>query len=142
MGNPFVHLDLSTSDVAGAKKFYKSVFDWKFNDVPEMNWTGIDVGKGTGGGMGPVQDPGQPPSWTAYVEVADVKATMAKAKKAGANVMVEYMSLGEMGSIGVFADPQGAVCGVYAPAKKPAKKAAAKPAAKAKKPAKKAGKKK
>jgi hypothetical protein len=94
--------------------------------------------------------PGVPPHWLPYVEVADVKKTIAKAKKLGATIMLEFMALGEMGSIGVFADPAGAPIGVWAPgaaapapaskkgaAKKPAAKKAGAPAKKApaKKPA-------
>ena len=45
MGNPFVHIELSTDDVAKAKKFYKSVFDWKLSDIPKMGYTMLDVGK-------------------------------------------------------------------------------------------------
>jgi hypothetical protein len=37
MGNPFVHLDLTTGDVAAAKAFYGAIFDWKFEDFPAMN---------------------------------------------------------------------------------------------------------
>ncbi len=148
MGNPFVHLDLSADDPAAAKKFYKSVFDWKFKDFPEMNWSGIDVGEGTGGGIGTKQMPNQPTAWTAYVGVKDVKKTIAKAAAAGAQIIVPYMEVGAMGALGVFADPQGAILGVWesraqpAP-KKPAKKAAKKPAKKAaaKKPAAKKAKK-
>ncbi len=141
MGNPFVHLELSTSDVSAAKKFYKKVFDWKFIDNKQMNWTGIDVGKGVGGGMGPINMPGQPTAWTAYVDVASVKKTVAKAEKAGAKVLVPFMPIGEMGAIGVFVDPQGAAIGVYETSKKPAAKKAAKKAA-PKKAAKKAAPKK
>ena len=54
MGNPFVHLDLTTGDVAAAKKFYGAIFDWQFEDFPAMNWTGIRVGDGVGGGLGVV----------------------------------------------------------------------------------------
>ncbi|MFO0550659.1 MAG: VOC family protein [Polyangiaceae bacterium] len=140
MGNPFVHIDLATSDVAAAKAFYKKVFDWKFNYNKEMDWTGIDVGQGVGGGMGPINTPGQPPAWTAYVDVASVKKTIAKAEKAGAKVVLPYMPIGEMGAIGVFIDPQGATIGVWESTPKPAASAPAadKPAAKkaaAKKPA-------
>jgi predicted enzyme related to lactoylglutathione lyase len=142
MGNPFVHLDLATGDLAAAKKFYKTIFDWKLRDMPAMGgYVGIDVGKGVGGGMGGKQDPNMPTSWTAYVGVADVKKTMAKAAAAGAQVIVDYMPIGDMGALGVFVDPTGATLGVWEEAKKKpaAKKAAArKPAAKqkaAKKPA-------
>lgn len=144
MGNPFVHLELATSDVAAAQKFYKKVFDWKFVHNKEMNWTGIQVGEGVGGGMGPINMPGQPVAWTAYVDVASVKKTVAKAEKNGAKIMLPYMPIGDMGAIGVFLDPQGAVIGVWESAKKKpaAKKAAAKKAAPKKAAAKKAAPKK
>lgn len=150
MGNPFVHLDLSCDDVAAAKAFYRRVFDWKFTEFPEMKWTGIGVGEGVGGGMGAKSAPHEPTAWTPYVDVADVKQTIAKAQKAGAKIVVPFMQVGEMGSLGVFIDPQGATIGVWQtakPAKKagaakktaaPGKKSATKPVKKpAKKPAKK-----
>jgi hypothetical protein len=51
MANPFVHVELQTQDLSKAKKFYKSLFDWKLQDIPKMDYTMVDVGKGTGGGM-------------------------------------------------------------------------------------------
>jgi len=143
MANPFCHIELSTTDVGKAQKFYKGLFDWAYKPMPAMDYVGISVGPGTGGGMQKLQTPGAPPHWLPYVEVADVKKTVAKAKKLGATIMLEFMSLGDMGSIGVFSDPAGAAIGVWAPGPAakapPAKKAAAKkPAAKkaaAKKPA-------
>lgn len=142
MGNPFVHLDLSADDVGAAKAFYGSVFNWKFQDFPDMGgWTGIDVGKGVGGGMGKKQMPGSPTAWTAYVEVDDIHATMAKAQSAGATVIVPFMPVGEMGSLGVFVDPQGATIGIWQPTKKPVVRKAAKKAAKKKVAKKKAAKK-
>jgi len=131
MGNPFVHLDLSTDDPVAAKKFYKTVFDWKFKEFPEMKWTGIDVGTGVGGGIGGKNMASQPTAWTAYVDVADVKKTIAKAKKAGATIVVPFMQVGAMGALGVFVDPQGATIGVWQaapPAPAPKKKTAAKKA--------------
>jgi uncharacterized protein len=122
MGNPFVHLDLSTDDVSAAKKFYKSVFDWKFTEFPDMKWTGIGVGKGVGGGMAGKNMPNQPTAWTPYVDVTDVKKTIAKAKKAGATIVVPFMPVGDMGCLGVFVDPQGATIGVWQTVKKRAPK--------------------
>jgi uncharacterized protein len=141
MGNPFVHCELSTDDVGAASKFYKSIFDWKLQDLgPSMgNYVMIDLGlKDSGGGITPKMSPQQPTGWLSYVEVASVKDTMEKAEKAGAKVMVAYQEIGGMGAIGVFIDPQGAALGLWERAKQPAKKAAKKKAA----PKKKAGKKK
>lgn len=134
MGNPFAHLELSTDDVAKAKKFYKSVFDWKMEDMPAMNYTMVGVGKGTGGGITKKMMAGQPTAWLPYVEVADVKKSVAKAKKGGATILVEFQDIGDMGAIGVFMDPTGGAIGVWEKAKKKAapKKKAAKKAAKKK----------
>jgi len=134
MANAFVHTELSVDDVAAAKKFYKSLFNWKLQDLgPSMgNYVMIDVGsKTSGGGISPKMSPTQPTGWLSYVEVDSVKATMAKAVKAGATVVVAYEEIGEMGAIGVFVDPQGATLGIWEKAKPAPKKAAAKkPAAK------------
>jgi hypothetical protein len=142
MGNPFVHIELAADDVGGAKKFYKAVFDWKLEDMPGMDYTMLDVGKGTGGGMTAKQMPGQPTTWLPYVAVASVDATLGKAEKAGAKILLPRHPIGEMGAIGVFMDPQGGALGVWEMAAKaaPKKKAAAKKKAAPKKAAKKKGK--
>jgi uncharacterized protein len=149
MPNPFAHVELTTDDVKKAKKFYASVFAWKLDDLPAMAYTMIDVSGGVGGGLQKKQMPEQPTAWLPYVQVDDVKATMAKVSKAGGKVMLDYQEVGEMGAIGIFTDPQGATLGVWAampgaavessppptnkPVDKTRKKAPAKPAAPAKK---------
>jgi len=140
MGNHFVHMELSTGDVATAKKFYKHLFDWKLNELgPEMgNYTLIDTGsKTSGGGLSGKMSPEQPTAWLVYAEVASVKKTIEKAEKAGAKTMLAYQEIPDNGAIGVFIDPTGAAFGVW---EKPKKAPARKSAKKAKKSAKKAKK--
>jgi predicted enzyme related to lactoylglutathione lyase len=153
MPNPFAHIELSTDDVKKAKKFYQAVFAWKLTDMPAMAYTMIDVGGGVGGGMQNKPMPDAPTAWLPYVQVDDVKATMAKALKGGGSAVLPFQEIGEMGAIGIFVDPAGAMLGLWEsksppaapppPAKKapaPAKKKA--PAKKAAAPAKKASAKK
>ena len=122
MPNAFVHIELNTDDLSKAKKFYKSLFKWKLGAMGP-GYTGIDVGKGgTGGGMQKKPMPEAPTLWLPYVEVDDVKKTVAKARKLGANIQVDYMEVGDMGAIGVFVDPTGAPIGVWQTAKKKTKK--------------------
>ena len=143
MGNAFCHIELNTGDVAAAKAFYKKIFDWKLSDMPmgTMTYTMLDVGKGVGGGMMQKMAPEHPTQWVSYVEVASVRATIAKARDAGATVLVEYQPIPGTGAIGLFMDPSGAWLGLWEPAAKPAiaptkaKAAAAKKPAPAKKPA-------
>jgi len=114
MPNPFAHIELTTADLKAAQKFYSKVFGWKLKDVPGMNYTMIDVGGGTGGGMQLKPMPEAPTGWMPYVQVDDVKASVAKATKAGAMPLLPYQDIGDMGAIGVFSDPTGAVIGVNA----------------------------
>ena len=144
MPNAFAHIELNTDDVQKAKKFYKALFDWKIRDIPAMRYTLIDVGGGTGGGMQQKPMPEAPTAWLPYVQVDDVKKTIARAQKAGATIALDYMDIGDMGAIGVFIDPSGAALGVWqtgqAVTKKASKKkAGAKKAAAKKAPSKKTG---
>jgi hypothetical protein len=138
MANPFAHIELTTSDQEGAKKFYKKLFDWKLKDMPmgpEGVYTMIDVGKGTGGGMQSKPMPEAPVTWLPYVEVDDVNKTLEKVEKHGGKVILPYHDIGDMGAIGVFSDPAGAMLGIWSlskPKKKPKKEKAEK--AKAEKP--------
>jgi hypothetical protein len=132
MPNAFAHIELNTDDVAKAKKFYKSLFQWKLGAMGP-DYTMIDVGKGTGGGMQKMAMSGVPAMWLPYVEVIDVKKTIAKARKLGAGIQVEHMDIGEMGTIGVFTDPSGASIGVWAQKAKPAKRKPAKTSTKSSK---------
>ncbi|MGV8894673.1 MAG: VOC family protein [Burkholderiaceae bacterium] len=112
MANPFVHIELHTSDLAKAKAFYSQLFDWKLEDVatPEdgVPYTMINVGGGTGGGMMTNPAPHAPSHWQAFVGVDDIKASTEKAKSLGATVVQEVMDIGEHGWISVIVDPTGA----------------------------------
>ena len=128
MGNPFAHIELTTSDLGAAKKFYKKMFDWKLSDMPMGTggvYTMIRPGKGPGGGMQAQPMPEAPVTWLPYVEVADVKRALAKAEKGGAKIILPVMDIGKNGIIGIFVDPAGAMLGVWSPGK-PAKKSAKK----------------
>jgi uncharacterized protein len=132
MGNPFAHIELTTSDLGAAKKFYKKLFDWKLSDMPMGTggvYTMIAPGKGPGGGMQAQPMPEAPVTWLPYVEVADVKRALAKAEKGGAKIILPVMDIGKNGIIGIFVDPAGAMLGVWSkakPGKKSAKKASKK----------------
>lgn len=115
MANPFVHVELNTTDVAKAKSFYGKLFDWKLEDVPmpEGSYTMIQVGEGTGGGLMKHPIPGAPSAWLAYVLVDDVQATTSKAKSLGATVMKDVTEVMGMGWFSIITDPTGAVLGVW-----------------------------
>ncbi len=108
MANPFVHVELNTTDVAKAKMFYGKLFDWKLKDIPmpEGSYTMIEVGGGTGGGLMKHPIPGAPSAWLAYVLVDDVKAATRKAKSLGATVMKDATEVTGMGWFSIITDAE------------------------------------
>jgi len=117
MANPFVHVELNTTDVAKAKNFYGKLFGWKLEDV-EMEggaYTMIKVGEGTGGGIIKHPVPGAPSAWLAYVLVDDIGAATQKAKSLGAKVMKDVTEVKGVGSFSVIVDPTGAAVALWQP---------------------------
>jgi predicted enzyme related to lactoylglutathione lyase len=120
VANPFVHVELNTTDVEKAKSFYGSLLDWKLDDMPMdggSTYTMIDVGDGTGGGMVKNPMPGAPPLWIPYIDVADVGALTEKARSLGATVYKDVTEIPGMGSFSILADPTGAVFGLWTSAR-------------------------
>lgn len=115
MANPFVHVELMTTDIGKAKEFYRTLFDWNLEDVPGMDYTIIKVGEGTGGGMMQVPTAGMGSSWMAYVLVDDIAASTAKAKELGATICKEITEVPGMGRFSIMVDPTGASLAMWQP---------------------------
>lgn len=112
-------VELATPDVEAAESFYGSLLGWEIPVHPDSAELGgyrraRKDGKDVAGAA-PLMEEGQPPSWNTYVSVADARATLAAAGEAGGTVIVEAMEVRDLGTMGVFADPAGAVCGVWQP---------------------------
>jgi len=116
MANPFVHVELNTTDVGKAKEFYRQLFDWKLEDMemgPSGTYTVIKVGDGTGGGLLKNPMPGVPSFWLAYVLVDDIKAATKKAESLGAKIVKDSIEVPDMGWLSIIADPTGAALGLW-----------------------------
>jgi predicted enzyme related to lactoylglutathione lyase len=115
MANPFVHVELNTTDLSKAKSFYGQLFGWKLEDVPmaEGSDTLINVGEGTGGGMMKHPVPGAPSAWLAYVLVDDIGAATQKARTLGATVMKDVTEIPGIGWFSVLVDPTGAALALW-----------------------------
>ena len=122
MANPFVHVELNSTDVNKAKTFYGKLFEWKMEDVPmgADTYTLIKPENGTGGGMMKHPVPGAPSAWLAYVEVDDIEAATKKAKSLGATVMKDVTEVMGAGWFSIILDPTGAALGLWKPKAKAA----------------------
>ena len=116
MANPFVHIELNTTDPAKAKAFYGALLDWKLEDMDMgggMIYTMIGVGEGTGGGMMKHPMPGAPSIWIPYILVSDAAASTQKAKDAGGTIIKDVSEVPNMGSFSIIQDPTGGVIGLW-----------------------------
>lgn len=115
----FCWYELGTTDVDRAKAFYGTLFGWKANDVPMgpmgvytlLQHEGQDLA-----GMYKLEGPqfqGVPPFWQAYVAVDNVDADSARAKSAGATLLMDPMDVPNVGRMAALQDPQGAMFSIY-----------------------------
>jgi len=115
MANPFVHIELQSQDLEKSKKFYTGMFDWKLEEFPGMEYTIIEVGEGTGGGMMKKPDPAIPDNWLPYIMVDDIGAWTKKAQALGAKICKDVTEVPDMGWFSVITDPTGATFGLWQP---------------------------
>jgi hypothetical protein len=115
MPNPFIHVELQTQEPATAKAFYANLFDWRFQDVPGMDYTMIAAGGDTGAGLMRAKIPGAPSQWIPFVFVNDVKAFTSRAQSLGAEVVKGPAEARGYGWYSVLVDPTGATFGIWTP---------------------------
>jgi predicted enzyme related to lactoylglutathione lyase len=116
----FVWYELLTKDSRAAIAFYSEVVGWKTQPFGEggdyIMWVGS---QGPLGGVMRLPDEaakmGAPPQWMAHVQVDDVEATVALAKKLGGKVCKEPTDIPTVGRFAVIADPQGASLATFKP---------------------------
>jgi predicted enzyme related to lactoylglutathione lyase len=116
MANPFVHVELNTTDVDKARDFYRQLFDWQLEDMqmgPSDTYTIIKVGEGTGGGMLKNPMPGVPSFWLAYVLVDEIGAATKKAASLGAKIVKDSVEVPNMGWFSIIEDPTGAALALW-----------------------------
>ncbi|HEY5382028.1 MAG TPA: VOC family protein [Acidobacteriaceae bacterium] len=117
MANPFVHLELNTTDLKKAQAFYGGMFGWKFDDM-NMGagiYSTFKPDSGPGGGM--YSAPDMPRGWQAYVGVDDIKAATAKAKSLGAEIHTDSQEIPTVGWMTIMSDPTGVRAAMFQPKK-------------------------
>lgn len=109
--------ELSTSDTAGARKFYCELIGWttKPSGNPEMEYIEWQNNGSEIGGMMPLQPgmEGVPPHWLIYFMVANVDASAARAEQLGGKICVPPMDIPNVGRFSVIFDPTGAAFAIF-----------------------------
>ncbi|GAA3033400.1 VOC family protein [Gordonia defluvii] len=112
-----IWFDLATNDPVTAASFYNEVFGWAA-EVANTEFGGyqnfILNGRRVAGMMPSMPNSGSPENvWSVYLRTTDAAATSRAAAKAGGQVLVEPMKVGDEGTMAVFIDPAGAAIGAW-----------------------------
>ena len=78
-----------------------------------MDYTMINVGEGTGGGMMKTVQPDSPSYWMSYVLVDDAAVATEKARTLGATICKEVTEIPGVGWFSVITDPTGATLALW-----------------------------
>ena len=113
----FVWHDLTTGDVDSAKKFYSALLGWDYVDTTVLGrpYSVARLGKKAVAGLhapNPERSGKTPSHWLSYMSVADVDASVTKAKSEGGAVLAGPVEIGKIGRAAVLRDPQGAPFGL------------------------------
>lgn len=116
-------VDLATSDLDAAKRFYGELFGWEAQDTGSPEETGgyafFMLGGRSVAGVMPIMDEGQPTAWSTYVSTDDADAVAARAQEAGATVLAGPMDVMEAGRMAFFFHPAAGHIGVWQPGRHP-----------------------
>jgi predicted enzyme related to lactoylglutathione lyase len=117
-----VHFEVPYDDADRARAFYRDVFGWEIQAMPELDYDfvqtgpqgedGMPTGPGyIGGGMcrreGPVTQP------VITLAVDDVGAALERVRASGGSPLGEPAQVGEMGWAAYFTDSEGNLMGLW-----------------------------
>lgn len=115
MRNPFVYVQLQTSDLDRARGFYSALFDWTIaktgNGPPYFE---IGTGEEVSGGMMQRRDEQQPSQWIPYVRVEVIRDQVDQARDLGAQVLVPPTQIPKRW-YSLLSDPTGALVALTQP---------------------------
>lgn len=115
-----VHFEIHAANPERAARFYESVFGWRFNHMPAIDYWTIQTGEGPGidGGMlrrrGPAPEPGQAVNaHMCTIGVDDLTASMKAAEAAGATPALPRMAIPNVGHVAYMVDTEGNIFGMF-----------------------------
>ena len=117
-----VHFEVPYDDAERARAFYKDVFGWAIQPVPDFDYNFVQTGPTNedgmpaefgyiGGGMFTRQAPVDRPVIT--IEVDDMPKALASVAEHGGSVVGEAQQVGDMGVAAYFHDSEGNLMGLW-----------------------------
>jgi len=125
--NPIVHFEIPFEEKERAIEFYRKVFGWKIQDMPEMQYVIAHTGETDeenmlkkpgmiNGGMFKREKPFKGPVLT--IDTSDIDKMVKEIKINGGEVLKPKFQVGDMGYALYFKDTEGNVIGLWENKKK------------------------
>jgi predicted enzyme related to lactoylglutathione lyase len=123
MAGRVVHFEVPFDDVERATGFYRDVFGWQIQSVPDLDYH--MVMSGPVGAEGMPTEPGYinggmfarapqfPATPVITIDVDDIDACLAQIEASGGATVEKKIPVGEMGFAAYFKDPEGNVMGLW-----------------------------
>jgi uncharacterized protein len=123
MSGRVVHFEVPFDDGDRARGFYKEIFGWQLQTMPEMGGYTL-VMSGPSGDTGPTEagfinggmlsrDQAATPGPVIVVDVDSIDESLAKIGTLGGSTVVGRTPVGDMGFAAYFTDPEGNVVGLW-----------------------------
>ena len=109
----FCWVDLATTDLSVAKRFYERLHGWQFEDMgPTYTLCRVD-GHAVTGIFAPPELGDVGPQWNNYLAVADADAVARKAAGLGGTIVEQPFDVDGDGRTAVIRDPSGALVALW-----------------------------
>ena len=121
MSGRVVHFEVPFDDGDRARGFYKEIFGWQLQEMPEMKYTMVTSGPSgdsgpteagfINGGMFERTEALRGPMLT--IDVDDLDAALKTVESLGGKQVGEKLPVGDMGFAAYFEDPEGNILGLW-----------------------------
>jgi predicted enzyme related to lactoylglutathione lyase len=112
--NGIQHFAINTDDVPATRRFYESVFGWRFTPFGPPDFYRIATPDGPGGALQQRRElvPGRPTiGFECTIAVEDVDATERAVAEAGGRILMSRSTIAGVGHLIFFTDPGGNAVG-------------------------------
>src|SRR2546425_12514834 len=111
--NSVVHVEIHSNAPEKTKAFLKDVFDWKFQDMPEMNYSTFEAPSAPGGGLQKAEN--LPAGVLGYILSKDIDGAVKKIQSSGGSIVTPKMAIPGKGFFAVFQNPTGRTLALFEP---------------------------
>jgi len=120
-----IFFEVPADDLARARKFYGTVFDWKMNEIPQMHYTQVGTVEADRLGVrGTPKEPGainggmvergdSVKSPVIYINVKNIDEAATTIEKNGGKIIQPRTPVGNFGFAAYFRDTEGNVVGLW-----------------------------